>query len=136
MKTRIVILALACVVSACGQTKSSAKTECDAKSFIAVSINGYPYKCVNGRLIPDQEARNRQMEWVAKEEKERSALVFAGLSRLLTASEMKEVERRGPDLFLPTCAGICEYDRPALERQFNALLLQQFKFRLAIGPSR
>lgn len=100
--------------------------------FRTMSVNGYPYKMVNGDWVPDEEARQAQLEREASEQKRKDELVFACRSRVLTDAEMTEIERQGIDILLRMRGGMSQnYKHEELERRLDELLLQQFKLRRA-----
>ncbi len=75
--------------------------------------------------------------WQRREDRRRE-LVWILRSRVATVDEMEEVNRYGVDLMIPMKvkddgrgASSDPYKRRSKERELNALLLHQFKMRIA-----
>ncbi len=99
-------------------------------SMYGGSSDGYrQYKCsAGGRVVVDEEA----MKAVAQYEQHRRDLVWALRSRVLTDGEMKEVEQAGSQLLTQQ---MVSYRQEEVDRQFNDLILQQFRLRIAANKA-
>lgn len=107
-----------------------AAAEHNELSFQARSVNGYPYKLMDGDWVPDEDARKFQLKKEANGQKRKDDLVSACRSRILTAEEMAEIEYEGIELFLRYDGGMSQsYKEEELERKLNDLLLRQFRLR-------
>src|SRR5438067_1131328 len=79
-----------------------------------------------------RESRRRAEAWdyMRQQEGKREALYFALRSRILTVSEMKEVEAYDYHLVIPLYPGVWT-PREQAKREFLEALMVQFKLRLA-----
>lgn len=101
-------------------------------AFSAMSVNGCPYKMVEGEWVPDEDARREQLVREAAEQQRKNDLLFACRTRVLTDDEMGEIEKMGINILVGMNGGWSHPYRPdELERRLDELFLQQFKLRLA-----
>lgn len=88
-------------------------------------VTASPGRC---RRIIDEEA----MKWQADHEKARRDLVWAARSRPLTDDEMAQLERSGYSIMVQPGRSFREEE---VMREFNDLLLQQYRIRQAAAST-
>ncbi len=92
--------------------------------------NGTPYRPSRNGWVVDGEAQRFQREHEAAEHKEKAELVWALRSRIATEQEMQRAEQLGTNLFISMRGGMSNsYRQEDVDRQFNELMLQQFRLR-------
>lgn len=99
-------------------------------SVESMSVNGTPYKKVDGQWEVDHEASARQREREQKENQSKDGLVWALRTRPLSVEEMERVRKLGTDLFLRFRGGMSGgYSTEELEKRFNDILLHQMQIQ-------
>lgn len=82
--------------------------------------------CMHGVADVDRPNSRTKSEDGLQAEKHRSDLIWAARSRILNEKEMAELRNTGPSILAPLNVSYREED---IERAYNDLLLQQFRFR-------
>jgi hypothetical protein len=82
--------------------------------------------CRNGKMVVDEEASRRATEVTASHEKARTDLLWAARTRILSEEEMTILRELGSNVFVSP--GV-PFHQEGVDRQFNDLLLQQFRMR-------
>lgn len=117
----VVIMALSCSLYG-GNSAAHRKPNCDSGS--GTSDGSHQYRCEKGQWVEDVEAE----DYLANMEHHKDDLVWALRTRVLNPKELDEVRAYGSDLLLHPGQTFYRQD---IEKEFNDLMLTQFKIHLA-----
>lgn len=101
-------------------------TECGSRCFALI--------CRHNKAEIDEVATRKSEEYMEEIEKDRSALVWAMRTRILSDAEMTRVREGGTQILVPMCNGMCSSQpEPELQKELNDLLFQQTRLRALLS---